>query len=335
MAQAAGQPVPATPAAAPSEAEVLRQQLAAQMAINEQLRRRLNALEEERAARNPNAPAQAALDVTAPRPPADLDDPNVASAIEQALGAKGLVLLPPGRLRATPSFSWSTAENGEAFALGMSLDVGLPAGMMLSARIPYVHRDTNAGSNTGVGDMGIALSKKLMNETASAPALVARLGYVHNNGKAPFSPVPIGSGFRAVDVSLSAYKRFDPLVLYGNVSYAHAFDRPVVVPAAGGGTAFTGAIAPGNTRGIGMGVSLAATPEISLDAGASMAYSAGTRISPASGVSFVTPSTKVGFLTFGTSILLKRNLLLSLSVGSGLTRQSADSVFSVALPYTF
>jgi hypothetical protein len=90
----------------------LRQQLAAQKAINAQLRARVDALERQLAAGKPGSgPVVLGLDANAAKPPVESDVAN--TAIEEALVSKGLVLLPTGTFRFTPGATWSHDGSGQ------------------------------------------------------------------------------------------------------------------------------------------------------------------------------------------------------------------------------
>jgi hypothetical protein len=335
---ALGQNAPA--AAATSEVEQLRSQLNAQIAINQQLRNRLENLQRRLAiVQRPDGSLEPALDPQAAKPPVELENKDANSALEQALGAKGLELLPTGSFRVTPGLAFAVAGSGanriDSQSASVAVDAGLPFGMMASARVPYVWRDADFGSNRGTGDVSLSLSKRFINETDTMPSLIGRLGYTHNNGRDAFEAIPIGGGFRAVDVSLSALKRLDPLVVYGTVSYAHSKPENATVHAANGTPVFQGRIAPGNSTGLSGGISLAATPDVSLDAGLAFNFFRDTRFAPTVGGPFDTPRHSEGYLTLGTGFVIRKNLFLTLNAAAGVTSEANKFIFSVAVPYRF
>jgi hypothetical protein len=340
---ALGQNAPAAAATAPapsSEAEQLRLQLNAQIAINQQLRARLENLQRRLALVQKSDGSMApALDPQAAKPPVELESSDANSALEQALGAKGLELLPTGAFRITPAVSFSVAGSGasriDSQGVSVGLDAGLPLGMMASARVPYVHRHADFGSNGGVGDFSLSLSKRFVNEGEGTPSVIGRLGYTHNNGRDPFEAIPIGGGFRSVDVSLSALKRLDPLVVYGTVSYAHSKPEDATVRDLNRTTVFQGRIAPGNSTGVSGGISLAATPDVSLDAGLTFNFFRDTRLAPTVGAPFQNSRHSEGYLTLGTGFVIKKDLFLTLNAAAGVTSESNKFIFSVALPYRF
>lgn len=339
---AAGQTMPDTSShtdqGTRTEADILRQQLAAQLAINLQLRQRLQQLEQRLLDnRKDEGPLVVGLDANAAKPPVEAESDSANTAIEQALLSKGLVLLPAGSYRLTPSFSWAHTgqylERQDSYRYGLSLDAGLPWGMAASISAPYVQRDYSLGNNDGLGDVTLSLSKKLTNESANFPSLVARLDYTHDNGRDAFAAVPVGGGFRTIDVSLSAVKRVEPLALYGTLSYGHSLPKSTLYLA--GDTYLSGRIEPADRYGLGIGVSLAATPEISLDAGATVDFRGKTRVEPMGGEAYMTTSSTFAYMNLGASFVLHRNLLLSVRASAGVSKDADDFLFSVALPYRF
>lgn len=320
--------------------EVLRRKLNAQQAVNEQLRQRLETLERRLAnSRETDAPLIAGLD---PRAPSPVEEPGISkavSAIEEALGEKGLVLLPAGAYRLTPSATWAHSGSGpdrrDSYVLGMALEAGLPGGMALSVRQPYIWRDYGYGTNSGAGDFSMALAKKLNSETETMPSFVARMEYTHDNGKDPFKSPSIGSGFRSFDIGLSGVKRLDPLVFYGNISYSRAQEAFASIQVRDNPPQFTGRIKPGDVYGLGFGVSLAATPDVALDTGLTLAFAEQPRFRDVSGNTEYGTRRTVGYLNLGTRVLLTRNLFLSVSAAAGVTKDASDLVLSFALPYRF
>jgi uncharacterized coiled-coil protein SlyX len=315
----------------------LKRQLSAQQAINQQLRQRLEALELELGSqRTTSGPIIVSLDANATPPREIVDSTQSGSAVEEALGEKGLVLLPVGSYRFTPSVSWSHSSQNDTFVFGTSIEAGLPMGMAVSFRQPYVWRDYSFGKNKGLGDFSLGVAKRLNNETATMPSWVARLGYTHDSGKDAFEPISVGSGFRSYELSLSGVKRLEPLVMYGSVTYALVRESNAVVQLRGGDfPVFTEKIDPGNSYGLNIGVSLAATPDISLDIGLSYGFTDKTRITLDSGkVGYGARSTKGNF-NFGMAYLISRNMSLSVSTTAGLTRNSNDFGLVVSLPYRF
>jgi len=332
-----------------SELDVLRQQNAALESINQKLRQRVQELEQrmtdydkdEQLALTP----WEATEEMAILPETEREE--ATTAIEEALISKGLVLIPYGRFRYTPAFSWSHSGSGsdtsDSYAFSHSLAYGLPWGMSISAGLLYVWRDTPNGSNDGVGDSLFSLKKKLTNESESFPSLVASLNYTHDSGVDTFTPVSIGSGFRSLRAGLSASKRFDPVVYYGRFFYNHVFEEsvtfspPAWIATKDGDILFeSGDISPGDGYGLSLGVSLAVTPRISLDSSVSLNYKESTQYAPNGyDVTFESSTQTIGYFSLGTGVKLTKDLFLSISALAGVTDDSADFFFSTAMPYRF
>lgn len=328
-------------AASPTFAETtdeLRQQLEAQKALNAQLRQRVLSLERQLAGGEQPPALNATANVA---PLIEPDSAEATTAIEEALVARGLVLLPSGTFRVTPKFSWVHSgadryrDRSDSYIGSLGGQAGLPWGMMFSASIPYTHRSTSIGSNSGVGDVVLELAKKLNNETERLPSFLVSLSYAHDNGDDPFEPVPVSYGFRSVTGSLSALKRFDPVALYGGLAYSHAFSKNVRADDLLGERPFSGRIEPGDSWAFRLGASLAATPDISLDTSLSWAFIEGATVdSDATGKRRLSRAT-VAALNLGATFMLTRDLALQLSAAAGATDDSPDYSFSIALPYRF
>jgi hypothetical protein len=326
--------------AAEGELELLRRQLAAQKAINQQLMQRVEALERQLA---PNSKTEGPLVIGLdPNQPPPVLEPEVAgntTAIEQALVTRGLVLLPLHSFRLTPSASWAHAGSGatrqDSYALGASLEAGLPWGMAAGVGVPYIWRDYAAGTNQGVGDYSAYLAKRLNNETDTLPSFVARLGYTSDTGKDPFTLPSIGGGFPVYNASLSAVKREEPIVLYGGVSYSHSPEKAVAIRYQNSSTViYQGSITPGDAYGLEFGASLAVTPTISLDTGFSFSWAYSPQYNPPS-PAYSAGGATVGYFNVGADMLLGRNWFLSLSAAAGVTKDATDFILSIALPYRF
>lgn len=334
IAAAQSTSAPGTVLNAKSDVEVLRQQLAAQKALNEQLRQRVAQLERELGSNARGVTSPGALDPTTTRMPLEPEAAQPTTAIEEALVSKGLVLLPPGTFRLTPSLAWEHTGAAESaydnYAASLSLEAGLPWDLAATVVIPYLWaRDSTSGNNEGIGDVSIVLSKKLTRETDGMPSLVAHLGYTLDTGADPHALVPIGYGYRSWRAELAAVKRFDPVVLYGNVSYRYSEPKTIDLDS------FQGRIAPGARFGVGAGISLAATPSIALDAGLAFYFVAPTTYEPTRVATYSDARQTVGYLSLGASFNLAKDLSLIINAYPGVTRDASDLVLSVSLPYRF
>lgn len=316
--------------------ESLHKQLAAQQAINRQLRDRLQRLERELAASRAGGDgAVLTLDADALPPPAGPEMP--ASAVERALVGKGMLLMPAGAYRLTPGLTWSHGGSGDsrrdAYTAAVSLDAGLAKGYAVSLAVPYSRRDYPLGRNSGPGDVSLGLSKQFNAADRRQTSWVGHLVYRADNGEDAFAAVPVGNGFKTLTAALSAARRMDPLVLYGYLAYSHEWAKTTTYFA--GGTYQMGRITPADTYGLGLGVSLAATPEVSLDAGLSFDFQGRGKVAPAAGGDYRLARSSAGYVNMGAGFLLSRELFLNLMAAAGVTDDADDFVLSAELPYQF
>jgi hypothetical protein len=324
-----------------SDKEELRQQLEAERALNEQLRRRVIELERMLLEIGEGEKDSTNLVDWDAEPEMDQmpDTATARSAVDEALVVRELVLLPPGDFQFNPGFSWVHDGSGEdrrdSYILDAQLQAGLPFDFAATARIPYVIRDYAIGSEDGIGDITFGLRRKLNNETETFPSLVARLDYTHDTGSDAFKPVPVSSGFRSIEAGLSAVKRLDPVVLSGIMAYDYAFEQSDETININDNQLFSGDIERGNLLTLGLNISLAATPDISLDAGLTMFFQEGTLFSSDDGTAFEGSSTQAGYINVGFGAILTKNLYLLFSAAAGITDDAADSILSLSLPYRF
>ncbi len=323
-----------------SEVEVLRRELAAQKAINQQLMQRVDALEKQLAAGSKvDGPLVIGLDPNQPPPVLEPEIAGKTTAIEQTLLSKGLVLLPLYSYRLTPSVMWAHAGTGptrqDSYAARASLEAGLPWGMAAGASIPHIWRNYAYGTNQGVGDYSVYLAKKLNNETNYLPSFIARLDYTSATGKDPFTLPSIGGGFPVYGASLSAVKGDEPIVIYGSASYWHSPPKTVTIQYKNNAAIiYQGPITPGDSYGLDFGASLAVTPVVSVDSGLSFSWMHSTQYN-LPGANFNTGRATAGYFNLGMGILLSRDWFLSLNAAAGVTKDATDFIFTMALPFSF
>jgi hypothetical protein len=330
---AAAQTVPA------ATVESLQQELDAQKAINERLRRRIADLEASQGTALERAPAL--RDPGRPVGAVDPDPSETTTAIREALVARGLLVLPPGAFSTVTSLTWinsgSSAQGNrsDTYAAAVTLQAGLPGRLMVGVNLPYQFRDTSLGSNRGWGDPSVFLAGQFLEETGNRPSLVASFGYQQGGGGRAYERLPIGSLFSSTTVRLSAVKRFDPVVVYGDASYSRSAARRFVAEDLLGEQPFSGQIAPRGNTGVGIGASLVATPDITLDVGLNHAFIGGARVASDAFGSYEIDASRTGFLTVGSTFLIGRSTSLSVTAGKGLTVESADHYLSVGLGLRF
>jgi hypothetical protein len=117
----------------------------------------------------------------------------------------------------------------DSYTAALTFRMGLPWSSQISATLPFEYNQFRDGSSSsGLADAGFLFSKALLVESDWMPNLVGSIGWTSPTslaGKA-FSPIPYVSGFQA---GVTASKTFDPLVVFGGVSYFSSISREIAV----------------------------------------------------------------------------------------------------------
>ncbi len=253
----------------------------------------------------------------------------------------------------------------------VSLRYGLSNRAELELKLPYVYRSdstvsreifTGTGvdhvfetSGKGVGDAELALRYQLNEGAPDRPYYVAGLRVKSRTGTDPFSVItdcskrcvgpnatgtglpldlPTGSGFYAVQPSLTWLYASDPAILFGSVSYLYNFKRSNVKrKVLNGDWEPLGTVAPGDVVGFNFGVGLALNDKALISFGYDHSSIARTRQNgvPVPG----SVRTQLGTLLMGLSLRLSDKRTINVSVGAGLTRDTPDVQLSFRMPMTF
>jgi hypothetical protein len=317
-----------TPSLAQS-VEELQRRLADKETENQQLRQRIKILEREVTPTRIEHTRRGRI-------ASDQDEDESNRALERALVREGGMMLSPGTLELEPNFAYSYRNDNfsqtRRHSLGPALvfRAGLPWRSQIEASLPYVferRRDSTVSNNSnGIGDFTISLSRQLMNERPSAPALIGTIQYQASTGKNTIfesgRPVALGSGFDSIHGSVTALKRIDPLVIFGNYTVTHIFSKKkegIKVDL-------------GNSQTLRLGTALATGPDTSLRTALSMTFFEKTKFGEKT-----LPGTDntLAIFELGTSLVLTGSMALDVLLGIGLTSNAPDFRVTVALPIRF
>lgn len=348
----------------------LEEELARRDSVISDLQRRVEALEEKlgTAGRPPRPVPSAAA--PAPRglaPPAaktdraadqGVDEELLARALERSLVLSGGILLPRGQFEIEPALQYDyTRRSGlgivgssiatrdirrENYVASLGFRAGLPWGAQFELKVPYGYQKIEsitagvsaADDDTGIGDVRIGVSKQLLEGGSGGLGLIGNITWQESTGDSNLavltSPATgllapstsLGVGYDSLQTTLTAVKRMDPLVFLGSLS--HSFNRSTT---AGGAN-----IDPSDTNSGSFRAILAASPDVSLRGGLSLARTGNTKFN---GVAIPGSRQFIGLVELGGSVVLTRRVLLDVAVGAGLTQDSPDLVLGVSLPIRF
>ncbi|KVP95582.1 hypothetical protein WJ95_02565 [Burkholderia ubonensis] len=247
---------------------------------------------------------------------------------------------------------------------------GLTERISVDADVPYMYRTStfmnggaggaaNTLSDTSVnshalGDVNFGLYYQFVKEHGSVPDIVGSLRVKAPTGTSPFgikllqadpnntnlvapSKLPTGTGFWSITAGVSVLKTYDPVVLFGSVSYtynvAHSFsDISSVV-----GQTQPAKVKLGDIVQFGGGVALAFSERDSASIAYTMAIEPSTRTQAPGGSWQRVPGsqTTASTLGFGLNHVFNKHLTMNASVAIGLTPDAPNFVVGLRFPYTF
>ncbi len=233
---------------------------------------------------------------------------------------------------------------------------GITDRLEVEASVPYVYRSDRtislvggAGGNSvtasttgdGLGDIEVAAHYQINEGRDDWPFFIANLRYKSTTGTGPFdiardgSGIPLelatGSGFQAIEPSLTVIYPTDPAVLFANIGYL--INLPEDVNTTIGG-ATIGRVDPGDSIGVSFGVGFAMNEKLSLNLGYQHDFVFETT-TETNGVDVQSETLSVGSFLFGGSYRLSDMVSLNLTVQIGATVDAPDSRIIFRVPVRF
>ncbi len=242
------------------------------------------------------------------------------------------------------------ARNTLTGALG--LRYGVTNRIELEAKIPYLYRQDSTrnrpigvGTSSdilsdvngmGLGDVELGAHYQINNGTGGWPYFIGNLRFKSTTGSSPFdmpvdpttrlqTELPTGSGFYAIQPSVTAVLPTDPGVFYSNVGYLYNASDDV------GGT--IGDIDPGDSVNASLGLSVALNDQSSFSLGYSHNMVFRTMQN-----GFLIPNSRelqIGTLDMGYAYKLSDFIGINFNVSAGVTEDAPDANVIVRVPLTF
>lgn len=247
---------------------------------------------------------------------------------------------------------------------------GLSNRLEIEARIPYVYRSDSTVSreifqgsasdvafgNTGrgIGDLEVTGRYQLNSPEPGAPYFIGSLRFKSRTGKDPFEVVtdcitrcignttgtglpidlPTGSGFYSLQPGLTWLFPSDPAVFFGSFSYTHNFKRSDISrKVLNGESEYIGTVAPGDILGANFGMGLSLNDKSSFSVGFDLNSIGRTKQNGVTVPSSV--RTQLATMLFGYSYRYSDKTSFSVSIGTGLTRDTPDLSLTLRLPISF
>lgn len=238
----------------------------------------------------------------------------------------------------------------------ISARYGLTSRLEIEGRLPLMYRNDRLSvaqqrgdsivreinlSESGIGDAELSLRYQLNGQKGQRPIWVAGLRIKSDTGKGPFdigyddfgvaTGLTTGSGFWAVQPSVSMLLPSDPVVIFGGVSYLYHIGRDIDREIGG---APIGHVDPGDSIGGSLGFGFALNPRFSFSLGYRHNYIMPTKTEIAGSIER-SNRLQVGSLTFGMSYRLTEKITANASFEFGMTEDAPDLGVTLRFPISF
>ena len=248
----------------------------------------------------------------------------------------------------------SDADRNTISAAG-TIRYGITNRSEVEVRVPFIYRDddvTQEAISTGdsvsssldaanIGDVEATLRYQINDGQDDWPIFIANARVKSTTGRGPYdidrdadgleTELATGSGFWAVQPSVSVIYPSDPVVFFGNVSYTHSFGYDVDETI---GDSTVGEVQPGDVIGFGFGMGFALNDKASFSVGYAHDFVLKTR-QEIDGEDVYSDTFDVGRLSLGFSYALTDDINLNLNTQVGVTDDAPDVVLTLRTPITF
>lgn len=226
--------------------------------------------------------------------------------------------------------------------------LGITNRIELEGKIPYVYRrDATTGrpiggasssdsttrlASHGIGDVEVGAHYQINDGKKGWPFFISNLRLKSATGEGPFeiptdsngllTRLPTGSGFYAIQPSVTAIFPSDPVVYYANLGYLYNIPRT-----------FNGVkVEPGSSISAAFGMSMSLNDRASFSVG----YSHSTVFETlANNVSLNSDLLQVGSLDLGYAYQLNDRLSLNFNASFGVTEDAPDTRIGIRVPIKF
>lgn len=226
--------------------------------------------------------------------------------------------------------------------------LGITNRIELEAKVPYVYRrDSTTGrpvgvsstsdtttrlSSNGIGDVEVGAHYQINDGKKGWPFFISNLRFKSTTGEGPFeiptdsngllTRLPTGSGFYAIEPSMTVIFPSDPVVYYANLGYLHNIPRT-----------FSGnRVEPGDSISAAFGMSMSLNDRASFSVG----YSHSTVFKTMeNNVSLNSDLLQIGSLDFGYAYQFSDRYSLNVNASAGVTDDAPDIRLGIRVPIKF
>jgi hypothetical protein len=252
----------------------------------------------------------------------------------------------------------------------LDIRYGLTDRISVDVDVPYIYRHSSfivggAGgaastlsdasvNSHAIGDVNFGIYYQLIKETNNIPDVVGSLRVKAPTGTSPFgikvvqltpdntnlvapSKLPTGTGFWNITAGLSVLKTYDPIVLFGSLSYTYNVARSFADISSVQGQTEPATVKLGDIVQIGGGVALAFSDKDSASISYTLALEPSSKTKAPGGSYQDVPGseTTAAVLNFGLNHVVNKHLTINGTVSVGMTPDAPNFVVGLRFPYTF
>jgi len=249
----------------------------------------------------------------------------------------------------------------DSYMAAMTGRLGVTDRLELEMKVPYVYRTETQNitvaevnpeftidrtlSNQSLGDIEVAAHYQLNRAREGRPIYIGNLRYKSTTGDGPFDisrdsagiarELPTGTGFQAIEPSLTVLFPSAPAVYFANLGYTYNLSDTVNRNV--GGDIFVGQVDPGDAVRISFGMAYAINPRTSFTLGYKNDFIGKTRteyFTPDTGSTTQSSRTlNVGAMLLGWSYQLNPDTAINLNLEFGITEDAPDTVLTLRVPF--
>jgi hypothetical protein len=231
----------------------------------------------------------------------------------------------------------------------LSVDYGLMDNLTVNGTFPFVSKFTQgtqfSGTAYGIGDISLGARYQPFVQNPAGPTFTVTGNLSLPTGRSPFDQIigqntSTGTGYAQANVGINASQVFDPVVLFGSLSFGagksinnlHQYNSA-------DGSILTG-LRPGKTIGFGAGFTYALSYNVSTSVSFQENVTTASRITviDANNNPVAPRSTSMqtgAVMNFGLGLRINPKTTINLTAGMGLTVDSPDFTLGLNVPLTF
>lgn len=266
-------------------------------------------------------------------------------------------LMQKGKIEAEYSFRYEYVSSSEIIAASqvqpranhtirnaIGVQYGLLNNLTVNANVPFVFIYDKTGSSsaketTDLGDVTLGLDFQPFKVSTKWPTTIFTLAAIIPTGRSPYkinreTDLPTGNGTYAINLGMNMSKSIDPAMAFGGIGMTYRF-KPQELDQNMGGSVLD-RVEPGMSFNAALGLAYSISYALSMNVQVQYAYNTGTDYYfQNTEAPYVTPAYSTASLIIGTGWRFSPKMMVSLSLGIGLTSNDPDFFFLVRLPFSF